>query len=58
MTSLRGAALAARPGVVLTRRQLVAEVWGDSRPVSRALVEAHIGGLRRKLGDDPAAPDT
>lgn len=50
------AALAARPGVVLTRRQLVAAVWGDSRPISRALVEAHIGGLRRKLGDDPAAP--
>lgn len=50
------AALAARPGVVLTRRQLVAAVWGDSRPMSQAFVEAHIGGLRRKLGDDPAAP--
>lgn len=50
------AALAARPGVVLTRRQLVAAVWGDSRPISPALVGVHIGGLRRKLGDDPAAP--
>jgi DNA-binding response OmpR family regulator len=50
------AALAARPGVVLTRGQLVAAVWGDSRPISPALVEVHIGRLRRKLGDDPAAP--
>jgi DNA-binding response OmpR family regulator len=50
------AALAARPGVVLTRGQLVAAVWGDSRPISPALVEVHIGRLRRKLGEDPAAP--
>jgi DNA-binding response OmpR family regulator len=50
------AALAARPGVVLTRAQLVAAVWGKSRPISPQLVEVHIGRLRRKLGDDPAAP--
>jgi DNA-binding response OmpR family regulator len=50
------AALAARPGAVLTRAQLIAAVWGKSRPTSPQLVEVHIGRLRRKLGDDPAAP--
>lgn len=50
------ATLASRPGVVFTRKQLIAAVWGDSRPVSSALVESHIGRLRRKLGDDPCAP--
>jgi DNA-binding response OmpR family regulator len=50
------ATLAARPGVVLTRMQLIAAVWGESRPISPALVDVHIGRLRRKLGDDPAAP--
>jgi DNA-binding response OmpR family regulator len=50
------AALAARPGVVLTRRQLVTAVWGQSRSISPQVVEVHIGNLRRKLGDDPTAP--
>jgi DNA-binding response OmpR family regulator len=50
------ATLASHPGIVFTRRQLIAAVWGDSRPISSALVEGHIGKLRRKLGDDPAAP--
>ena len=50
------AALASRRGAVVTRRQLIAAVWGESRPISPHLVEVHIGKLRRKLGDDPAAP--
>jgi DNA-binding response OmpR family regulator len=49
------AALASRPGAVLTRRQLIAAVWGESRPITSQLVKVHIGRLRRKLGDDPIA---
>lgn len=50
------ATLASRPGAILTRRQLIAAVWGESRPITPQLVEVHIGRLRRKLGDDPTAP--
>jgi DNA-binding response OmpR family regulator len=48
------AALASRPGSVFTRKQLLAAVWGES-PVSPQSVGVHIGNLRRKLGDGPAA---
>lgn len=50
------AALSARPGVVLSRRQLLDAVWAESWVGNEHLVDVHIGHLRRKLGDDPAAP--
>jgi DNA-binding response OmpR family regulator len=50
------AALSARPGVVLSRRQLLDEVWTESWVGNEHLVDVHIGHLRRKLGDDPADP--
>ena len=50
------AALSARPGVVLSRRQLLETVWEPGYVGSEHLVDVHIGHLRRKLGDDPAAP--
>jgi len=50
------AALSARPGVVLSRRQLLDTVWAESWVGNEHLVDVHIGHLRRKLGDDPAAP--
>jgi DNA-binding response OmpR family regulator len=50
------AALSARPGVVFSRRQLLDAVWAESWVGSDHLVDVHIGHLRRKLGDDPAAP--
>ena len=50
------AALSARPGVVLSRRQLLDAVWAESWGGNEHLVDVHIGHLRRKLGDDPAAP--
>jgi DNA-binding response OmpR family regulator len=50
------AALSARPGVVLSRRQLLDAVWTESWVGNEHLVDVHVGHLRRKLGDDPAAP--
>jgi DNA-binding response OmpR family regulator len=49
------AALAARPRVVFTRRQLIDAVWGDEWFGDEHLVDVHIGHLRRKLGDDAEA---
>ncbi|BBX31024.1 two component transcriptional regulator [Mycolicibacterium mageritense DSM 44476 = CIP 104973] len=50
------AALSARPGVVLSRRQLLETVWEPTYVGNEHLVDVHIGHLRRKLGDDPADP--
>jgi DNA-binding response OmpR family regulator len=50
------AALSARPGVVLSRRQLLDAVWTESWVGNEHLVDVHVGHLRRKIGDDPAAP--
>ncbi len=50
------AALSARPGVVLSRRQLLESVWEPTYVGNEHLVDVHIGHLRRKLGDDPADP--
>ncbi|TPG37144.1 response regulator transcription factor [Mycolicibacterium hodleri] len=49
-------ALSSRPGVVLSRRQLLEAAWGDSWVGNDHLVDVHVGHLRRKLGDDPAEP--
>lgn len=48
--------LSARPGVVFSRRQLLDAVWAEAWVGNEHLVDVHIGHLRRKLGDDPAAP--
>ena len=42
--------LAARPGVVLSRAQLLSQVWGYSDPAGERTVDAHVAALRRKLG--------
>ena len=42
--------LAARPGAVLTREQLLAEVWGWRDGSGQRTVDSHVRGLRRKLG--------
>ena len=44
------ALLAARPGVVFTRDQLLAEVWGWRDASGHRTVDSHVRGLRRKLG--------
>jgi DNA-binding response OmpR family regulator len=50
------ALLVARRGEVITRTHLQEQLWGLSWVGNRHTVGAHIGHLRRKLGDDPGAP--
>jgi DNA-binding response OmpR family regulator len=50
------AVLSARPRMAFGRRQLIDAVWGEGWVGDEHLVDVHIGHLRRKLGDDPAAP--
>ncbi|WP_377642303.1 response regulator transcription factor [Oryzobacter terrae] len=50
------AALAREPNVAFSRRQLIDAVWGGDWVGDEHLVDVHIGHLRRKLGDDAAAP--
>jgi DNA-binding response OmpR family regulator len=42
--------LAARPGIVVTRSQLLDRVWGIEFPGGTRTVDVHVGQLRRKLG--------
>jgi DNA-binding response OmpR family regulator len=44
--------LAVRPGVVFTRDQLMAEVWGWPNGTGMRTVDSHVQALRRKLGPD------
>jgi DNA-binding response OmpR family regulator len=48
--------LASRPGEVVTRDELLNEVWGyESYPTTRT-VDNHVALLRSKLEDDPSNP--
>ncbi|TKA13404.1 response regulator transcription factor [Actinacidiphila oryziradicis] len=47
--------LAARPGVVVTRRELLAEVWQQSYGDDQT-IDVHLSWLRRKLGETAARP--
>jgi two-component system, OmpR family, alkaline phosphatase synthesis response regulator PhoP len=44
--------LAARPGKVFTREQILANVWGNETIVGERTIDVHIRKLREKLGDD------
>ncbi|MFN8073931.1 MAG: response regulator transcription factor [Kineosporiaceae bacterium] len=50
------AALSANARRVLSRGDLITLVWGANWVGDEHLVDVHVGHLRRKLGDDPAAP--
>ena len=50
------AALSSRSGAVLSRRQLLESVWGDSWVGNDNIIDVHVGHLRRKLGDNPSLP--
>ena len=50
------AALMHRAGGVVTRRELLGEVWGYSDDVSSRTVDTHVAVLRRKLGHRPEEP--
>lgn len=43
-------------GRVVTREDLMADVWDENWFGSTKTLDVHIGFLRRKLGDDPANP--
>jgi DNA-binding response OmpR family regulator len=50
------AVLAASPGRVHTRDQLVRRVWGDAYALTERTVDSHVKALRRKLSDAGAGP--
>jgi two-component system response regulator RegX3 len=50
------ALLAGESGRVVTRERLLEEVWDTTWFGSTKTLDVHVSALRRKLGDDPAAP--
>jgi two-component system, OmpR family, response regulator RegX3 len=50
------AALMRRAGRVVRREDLMAEVWDENWFGSTKTLDTHVGWVRKKLGDDPAAP--
>jgi two-component system, OmpR family, alkaline phosphatase synthesis response regulator PhoP len=48
--------LAAHPGRVFTRAQLLERVWGEDYFGDDHVVDVHIANLRRKLGEDSTTP--
>ena len=50
------AVLAREPGLVRTRATLLEQVWGVEYAGDDHLLDVHIANLRRKLGDESAAP--
>jgi DNA-binding response OmpR family regulator len=49
------AIMAAHPGMVFTRNQLLRRIWGDEYFDTR-VVDVHIASLRKKIEADPAQP--
>jgi DNA-binding response OmpR family regulator len=49
--------LAARPGWVLSRPQLLERVWGYDYFGDTRLVDVHVGRLRSKIETDPSNPE-
>ena len=48
--------LVEHPDTVVSREQLLSEVWGYDATTSTRTVDVHIGWLRQKLEDDPKHP--
>lgn len=49
--------LAARPGTVFSRPELLSRVWGYDYFGDTRLVDVHVGRLRTKIETDPAKPE-
>ncbi len=49
-------ALARTPGVVLSRDQLMDQVWGYRDYAGGRVVDSHVARIRRKLGEDGVEP--
>lgn len=50
------AALAARPRMAFTRRQILEDVWGPGWYGDEHVVDVHVAHLRTKLGDNAGEP--
>jgi DNA-binding response OmpR family regulator len=50
------AAMAAAPGRVFTRRQLLERVWGTDYYGDERVVDVHVRNLRKALGDSAEDP--
>ncbi len=48
--------LLARAGEIVSREELMREVWGTTFFTSSKTIDVHLGWLRRKLGDDTRHP--
>ncbi len=48
--------LAARPGVMIPKRELMAEIWRQPYGGADKTVDVHLSWLRRKLGENAAEP--
>jgi len=49
-------ALISRPGEIVTREELMREVWQTTFWTSAKTIDVHLGWVRRKLGDDTRRP--
>ena len=49
-------ALISRAGDIVTRDELMRDVWNTSFWTSSKTIDVHLGWVRRKLGDDPSQP--
>lgn len=49
-------ALMARAGDIVSREELMRDVWHASFYTSSKTIDVHLGWVRRKLGDDPRRP--
>ena len=50
------AALARRRGAVVSRAELMREVWGHRAEIASRTVDTHIADIRREIEDDPTNP--
>jgi DNA-binding response OmpR family regulator len=48
--------LVARPGLIVSRRELLREVWRQQRVGEDQTIDVHVSWLRRKLGETAANP--
>jgi DNA-binding response OmpR family regulator len=49
-------ALISRPGEIVTRDELMRDVWHTTFWTSSKTIDVHLGWVRRKLGDDSRRP--
>ena len=49
-------ALISRPGEIVTREELMRDVWQTNFWTSAKTIDVHLGWVRKKLGDDTRRP--